>query len=91
MKIFAMNDCDWMAGEDMESVTALYLKEYAGDTPADEALDDPQELTEAQLDKLRFQNEEAETPDDYQTFRQRLRFMETRGDAFPAFFATAEY
>ena len=90
MKVFAMNDCDWMAGESLESVTELYLKEYAGGLPKDEACDNPHEVTEHQMDRLRF-HDDAESPDDYQTFQQRLNFMVRRGDKFPCFFATTEY
>ena len=92
MKVFAMNDCDWMAGEDLASVTALYLKEYSGDLPADEALDESHELTRPQMDGLRFYTDHGDGGDgSYQTFQQRLNFMVQRGDKFPCFFASTEY
>ena len=91
MKVFAMNDRDWMAGESLESVTELYLKEYADGLPKDEALDNPHELTEHQMDRFRFHDDDAEFYDDCQTFQQRLNFMVRRGDKFPCFFASTEY
>lgn len=90
IKVFAMNDCDWMAGESLESVKAAYMAEHAYGLPEDEAMDDPHELTEAEMDRLRFHDDEAK-PEDYQTFRQRLNFMVNRGDDFPCFFASTEY
>ena len=91
VKVFAMNDRDWMAGESLESVTELYLKEYAGGLPKDEALEDPCEVTEHQMARFRFHDDDAEFADDYQTFQQRLNFMVRRGDKFPCFFASTEY
>ena len=92
VKVFAMNDCDWMAGEDIASVTELYLKEYSGDLPADEALDESHELTEDQMDRARFYEDHGDGGDgSYQTFRQRLDFMIKRGDKFPCLFASSEY
>ena len=92
MKVFAMNDYEWMAGKSLESVTELYLKEYNPDNlSADEVLDNPHELTEAQMHHLRFHDEEAESPDDYLTFQQELNRRINQGDQFPCFFASTEY
>lgn len=95
MKVFAMNDYDWMAGESLESVTELYLKEYNPDNlRADEVLDEPYELTEELLDRFRFHDaytDGADGPESYRTFRQELNRRVAAGETFPCFFASAEY
>ena len=91
MTIYAMNDCDWMAGESLESVKTLYLAENAGGLPEDEALDEPHELNDHEMDRLRFHDDDAENPDDYRTFRQELNRRIANGDKFPCFFASTEY
>ena len=91
MKIFSMNDCDWMAAETLEEATAVYLRDFGGGLDADEALDQPHEVSEAGMDRLRFHDDDAETPEDYRTFRQELQVRMARGDKFPCFFASTEY
>ena len=86
MKIFAMNDCDWMAGEDIESVTAAYTSAFGEDSD-----DPPVELTDAEMDKYRFADEDAEGPEKWPTFRQELQRRVDAGQEFPQFFATTEY
>jgi hypothetical protein len=70
MKIFAMNDCDWMAAEDLESAKAAYLKDYSGDY---DSLEDPHELTEEEMDSHTLHDPEGENPDC--TFREGLAAM----------------
>lgn len=91
MKVFAMNEYDWMAGESLESATEMYLKEYADGLPADEALDNPHELTEELLDRFRFHDADADGPESYRTFRQELDRRVAAGETFPCFFASTEY
>jgi len=91
VKVFAMNKYDWMAGESLESATEMYLKEYADGLPADEALDNPRELTEELLDRLRFHDADADGPESHRTFRQELDRRVAAGETFPCFFANAVY
>lgn len=87
MKIFQMNDCDWMAGEDLESVTADYLENYTGGQTAEEAFEDaPFELPDEALDRLRFREEDGVR----RTFREQLAFLIEGGQRFPCFFASTE-
>ena len=57
MKIFAMNQCDWMAAENLESAAAAYLKDYASDYDPE---CDPHELTDEDMDRMRFHDDEDE-------------------------------
>ena len=91
MKVFAMNEYDWMAGESLESATEMYLKEYADGLPADEALDNPHELIDGLLDRFRFHDADADGPESYRTFRQELDRRVAAGETFPCFFASTEY
>ena len=86
MKVFAMNDCDWMAGESLESVTAAYVSDYGEDSD-----DPPVELTDSEMDRFRFADEEVEDPEEWLTFRQELQRRVDAGQEFPQFFATTEY
>lgn len=87
MKIFRMNDCDWCAGEDLESVVEFYMDFV--DLDKDEACDQPCELTELDMDRLIF------TPDskdeDLRTFREELKRLIDKGEKFPMFFASTEF
>jgi len=56
MKIFRMNDCDWMAAETLDEAKAAYLGTVWAGThePENDAFDDPGEISEQQYDKLLF-------------------------------------
>jgi hypothetical protein len=86
MKIFAMNDYDWMAGENLEAATAEYLKTYGGDSGM---LDEPHELTDAEMDRLILHDGDEEQPDC--SFREGLQAMIAQGTQFPILFASTEY
>lgn len=86
MRIFSMNDCDWMAAQTLEEAKAAYLKDSYGGKD-EHAFDDPAEITEKQYDGLMFRDDDGEN----RTFRQQLERMIERGDTFPAFFASTEY
>lgn len=90
MKIFSMNDCDWMAAETLEEAKAAYIATVWAGTrePEVEAFDDPGEISEEQYDKLLFTDFDANTKC---TFRQQLERMIQQGEEFPAFFASTEF
>ncbi len=88
MKIFAMNDCDWMAAETLEAATAAYLVEYSGGLPADEALDSPRELTDEEMGLLLVMDESGVRVG---TFREELDKLVAAGAVFPRMFASTEY
>ena len=85
MKIFSMNDCDWMAADTIEDATAEFIKEYGGDG----SIEDPHELTDDDMDRLILHDGEGERPDC--TFREGLSRMVSEGVTFPIFFASTEY
>lgn len=92
MKIFRMNDCDWVAAESLED--AFDVPEAQLGFSRDEwkdLCDDPKELTEEELDSHQF------TPDPYDksnakiSFREELNRRIQLGEKFPQFFASTEY
>ena len=90
MKIFSMNDCDWVAAETLEEAKAAYLEHtYITNSTNDEhdAFDDPGEITEIQYDKLLFHDEDGKV----RSFREQLQHMIAAGEKFPTFFASTEY
>ena len=86
IKVFRLNDCDWWAGENLESVKKDYLKETGLD--AEEAFDDPEEITEEIMNKGKYVDEDGKNE---RTFKEELDSMIKNGTKFPAFFASSEY
>jgi hypothetical protein len=97
VKVYHMNDCEWFAGEDLESCIKYYFEEYIGedDTPEnrEEYLNDAEELSEAEMDRLKFTDIEGEwgERDKQYTFREALDKMIAEGTEFPCFFASTEF
>ena len=87
LKVFAMNEYDWMAGADLESCVSLYLAEYAGGLPRDEVLDEPHKLSDSEMDRIEYVDPDGERC----TFREQLEKLVASGQQFPAFFASTEY
>ena len=90
MKVFQMNDCDWMAGETLEECKAEYLSGFWHGATEEDAFDDPRELTDAEMDKKIFVDNEAE-PEVRRTFREQLAHIIAKGETFPTFFASSEF
>jgi hypothetical protein len=90
IKVFKMNDVDWVAGEELEAAKEWYLKET--DQDADEAFFDgePEEIEDSQLDVLKL-NFEDECPPRVCTFREELDRLIASGNTFPMIFASTEY
>ena len=93
IKIFRVNDYEWWAGIDIESIGAAY-KEATGIDPADddEGFDNPYEVSEAGMSKLIHWGEGE--PDGEQakcTFAEMLQQMIAQGQEFPCYFAGTEY
>ena len=85
MKVFAMNDCDWMAADTLDEAKALYLKEYG-----EEVDEDARPLTDAEMDSLVFVETDS-LPERRCTFREELERRVASGQEFPQFFASTEY
>jgi hypothetical protein len=84
-KIFRLNDTDWYAGEDLESVKSAYLKDTG--LEQDEAFDDPHELSDEEMERLKFTRDDQEKV----SFRVELTSMIASGCTFPRMFASTEY
>lgn len=93
-RIFQINDCDWWAGEDLESVKAAFAAESGYKTvtqcEADGLIDDPRPLSEEELDRLQFcydwpaRNRKT-------SFRLRLQELIESQTPMPCVFASTEY
>lgn len=97
-----MNACDWWIARTLEEAIADYTREtHVGC----EDVSDARELTERELDRLVFVDEEACTPQDpchisgqpatehrrRRSFRRELARRVEAGISGPGFFATTEY
>lgn len=90
MKVFQMNDCDWMVGPSIEACIDAYKRDYSDD-PACTA--DARELDEDSMDKLTFiDTDENERPTgEKRTFREQLDIEISNGGPFPRLFASTEW
>jgi hypothetical protein len=110
MKIFNMDDCTWVAAENIEDAKRALAEIHGyGDTEAGVASVradfkdyEPEELSDEDLDRLKFHTHPLEDPcpsgdaglEDANcpvTFREQLESMKRAGATFPCFFATTEY
>ena len=98
--VFQLNEFDWWAGNDLESVKAAYLKEmgYEDSRLMDvrDAFDEPHEVSDLDMERLKFVDGDDPinadgAPGGTRTFREQLNLMIDRGEAFPCFFASTEY
>lgn len=90
MKLFCMNDCDWMIGPTLAACLDVYLKDY-GD--CDSIAEDSHELSDAELDSLIFSDmdENEHLFGTKRTFREQLAIEIASGGTFPRLFASTEY
>ena len=91
IRVFRINDYDWYAGRDLDEVKAFVLEQSG--MREDEAFDNPCELSDEAMSKLRFRpTDESDLPADSTiTFAERLGEMIKDGCEFPAFFASTEW
>lgn len=100
LRIFAVNDCEWWAGWDLQHVLETFAK--ANDyynvkaATADGMIENPHELSADDLDRIKFVHDEGD-PMEMElrghlecTFRERLAEMIQDGDTFPCMFASTE-
>ena len=87
VKVFKLNQCDWWAGEDLETVKAAYLAEMG----VDSEIDNPHEVTDLELQTLKFVEGDDPVPEEGWTFKQQLDFMVLYDRKFPCFFASTEW
>lgn len=87
--IYRLNDYDWWAGSSLEVVKAAYLEVTGLDE--DDALDDPRELSDKEMDTLKHFGEDWENRDSPCTFREELARIVALGWTFPCPFACTEW
>jgi len=86
IKIFQMNDCDWMAAATAEEALKEYREHYCGDELEP---DDPLvELTVEQMAVMEYYDEET---GETRSFQEQLNLMILSGEVFPTFFASTEF
>ena len=89
IKIFKMNDCEWVAGENLEDCEKFLCKLVQ--LPEDEIIDDPYELSEEQKENLIFREDVYDKNSIKRTFKEELELLIKKGKKFPCLFATTEY
>lgn len=103
IKIFKMNDYDWVAASNLEGAKLCLAKECAdGIVDADfedEFLDNPRALTDDEMLECQFYDDEPKWDEDKQdyiistsrSFREELTKRIDRGESFPQYFALGEW
>lgn len=89
MFVFEMNDSDWVAAASLESAQEFYrdyARENYGDMPDEELMDDPKQLSEAEMERYDF-NDDGE----HRTFKEQLARLESERVKFPCFFGSTEW
>lgn len=88
VKIFAINDCEWWAGQDLESVKSAFIAAGYGD---ESSFDHSREVADPEMQRLTFVDDLSNPDSPKSTFRERLDLMIAQGASFPCFFASTEY
>ena len=92
IKIFKIGDSDWIASETLEQ--ALIVFKGISDLKDDMEC---HELSDHELDNLKFRDEECEDENDEEmptnerSFRDELKNRIDKGEEFPQYFASSEY
>jgi hypothetical protein len=89
LNVYRLNDYEWFIAPTLQSAIEKW-KDFTGLN--DEDLDDPKQLTEEELDTMKFcHTDEDESPTHSITFRERVAEMIAEGTTDADFFATTEY
>jgi len=100
IKVYQLNDCDWWAGHDLDSVKLAYARDVGFETVAEAEAANVfycmHELTAEEMAAQKFVDGDDPinadgTPGGELPFREALQRMIDRGDTFPCFFASTEY
>ncbi len=101
IKIFEINDCEWVAAKDQLDAAIGYaeamcdsIEEVLADERIDRKCGCPRELSMKELRALKYHDEDDEgfgkTGYKPRSFLQQLKLEIGRGAKFPAYFATTE-
>lgn len=88
MKIYKLNEYEWWAADSLEEAKQACLKQTGMDES--EAIEDPYELSEEEMDNLFFIDDEGPERRTI-TFQQALDELMSRGQKFPCIFASTIY
>lgn len=91
IKVFRVNDYEWWAGADLESIRLAYKEETGIDPDSDEGFDSPREIGEAGMNKLIHWGDGEPEEGGSRTFQEEIQRMIAAGHKFPCFFAGTEY
>lgn len=86
IRIFAMNDCDWVVARSREEAITFY-RTFSEDA---EDWEDAEELSSKALDSLKFAIEESHSSPTI-SFRARLQQIVDNGEEVPDLFASTEF
>lgn len=90
MKIFSIDDCEWFAAETLEDAIQCACTDY--DYNEDNALSDPRELTDEEMETFQFTfTDKDDQPTEVMSFRAALAKRIADGESFPCLFASTEY
>lgn len=90
MKVFKVNDYEWWAGADLDSIRTAYEQHTGIAADSDEGFDNPRELSDEELQKKTIHFDEGEQPD-HSTFKEYLDELIAKSHEFPCYFAGTEY
>ncbi len=91
-RVYALDDCDWWVARSLDEALQDYQTQ-TGIRPDGPEVEDAYELTDAELDSLKFTDcDEHERPTgDARTFREELARRVAEGLSAPEHFASTEY
>lgn len=93
LRVFRLNDCDWWIARTLEEAKVSYQGE-CGPMDDEEAFDEPRELTDEELDRLKFHDRDDRDRvirKTIRTFREELRQQIKADPTTPRMFACTEY
>lgn len=95
IKIFQMNDCDWVAAETLAEAKQC-LADHIDRGVVDEQFErdfikEPYAISKEAMDKLKFLGDEGAPYEAPVTFRQELKRRINAGEKFPQMFASTEF
>jgi hypothetical protein len=93
-RVFKVNDCDWYIARTLEEAIATWVRDTGWNDCDD--FEDARELSEAELDRLKFIEDRELPREDWvrRTFREELDRRSASGapeDRKPGMFASTEY
>ena len=89
IKIYALDVCDWWAGESLIACITEARKHCGADCYED-AEEDGVELTDADMLSHKFYDEDGDAANPYISFAQQLAEEIASGTVFPSLFASTE-